>query len=276
MEHKILFNRELLTLSNELAFSFSDGAYATVTPKTWKVSEISSPFSRLYYILSPGGYLTVNGKTIPLLAGRLYLIPNGMTFGFGCTVPFDKFFFHFHLLLPDGYDVFLSCKEVLSMEISESEVAEIRRAFFSKAELSDALHIKESVFRHITQLISRSSFGLSHVSLYSAPVRDTLSYIQQNLSVQLNVGMLARRLFLSESTLSKLFKKELGKTVGAYVDDLVFDRARSLLVGTQESIAAISETLGFCDQFYFSRRFRQRYHLAPREYRNRESALYGV
>ena len=76
-------------------------------------------------------------------------------------------------------------------------------------------------------------------------------------------------MFVSESTLVKLFRKEVGVPLGAYIDDLVFFRAEVLLSETQMSLRDISSSLGFCDQFYFSRRLSQRHGESPRAYRRR-------
>ena len=40
----------------------------------------------------------------------------------------------------------------------------------------------------------------------------------------------------------------------------------NMLMGGNMSVGEISEKLGFCDQFYFSRRFKKRFGLSPREY----------
>ena len=51
-----------------------------------------------------------------------------------------------------------------------------------------------------------------------------------------------------------------------YLDSMLMQRARELLL-TDQSIAEIAEQLDFCDQFYFSRFFRQRQGETPSRYR---------
>ena len=53
------------------------------------------------------------------------------------------------------------------------------------------------------------------------------------------------------------------------VPEEIFLAAERQLKQTKLSIAQISERFGFCDQFYFSRRFRARYGLSPQQYRKR-------
>ena len=57
--------------------------------------------------------------------------------------------------------------------------------------------------------------------------------------------------------------------MGAYIDDLVMYSAQRRLLHTDLSVNEVSETLGFCDQFYFSRYFKRRCGESPLKYRKR-------
>ena len=65
----------------------------------------------------------------------------------------------------------------------------------------------------------------------------------------------------------KRFKAELSKPVGEYVNDTIMFEAGQLLLKTNLSILAISEKYGFSDQFYFSRRFKEKFGVSPMKYR---------
>ncbi|MBQ7363709.1 MAG: helix-turn-helix transcriptional regulator [Clostridia bacterium] len=54
-----------------------------------------------------------------------------------------------------------------------------------------------------------------------------------------------------------------------YLFSVVISEASELVTNTNLPFLEISERLGFSDQFYFSRRFKQKYGLSPREYRNK-------
>lgn len=74
---------------------------------------------------------------------------------------------------------------------------------------------------------------------------------------------------MSPSTLAKRFKAETGTTLGRYLDGLLLQKAQQKLLSTDEPIGRIAEALGFCDQFYFSRYFKQRRQETPSRYRQR-------
>ena len=68
----------------------------------------------------------------------------------------------------------------------------------------------------------------------------------------------------------KLFKKEIGVTPHQYLSDMRLQTAANLLisgVGNDSNISEISRCCGFKEPLYFSRVFKQKFGVAPREYR---------
>ena len=63
------------------------------------------------------------------------------------------------------------------------------------------------------------------------------------------------------------FNKEVGVSMGRYIDDQLMSEAQRLLDQTYESVAGISQILGFSDPYYFSRRFKQLCGITPLRYR---------
>ena len=91
---------------------------------------------------------------------------------------------------------------------------------------------------------------------FSPCVSKAINYINKNLSETLTIKDIADAIFVSESTLTKHMRKELGTTVNNYIDDLILTLAAQMIAEGQYSLNAISNRFGFCDQFYFSRKFK--------------------
>jgi transcriptional regulator GlxA family with amidase domain len=72
---------------------------------------------------------------------------------------------------------------------------------------------------------------------------------------------------LSDFQFMKMFRKATGATFVTYLTRLRLAHAHQLLVETDHSIAAIAADVGFSDQSYFDRRFREHYKQSPREAR---------
>ena len=61
--------------------------------------------------------------------------------------------------------------------------------------------------------------------------------------------------------------EEAGMSQGKYIDNMIFLKAKQMLSDPALTIGQISQKLGFCDQFYFSRRFKENSRQTPSEYR---------
>ncbi len=97
-------------------------------------------------------------------------------------------------------------------------------------------------------------------------------YVRDNLTRRVTLGDAAAAADLSPNYLAHLLKKETGKTFTDLVTERRMDKAQELLAHTTMRIAEVAEAVGFEDEAYFARRFRQRFRIAPRDYRGRAAA----
>ena len=97
-------------------------------------------------------------------------------------------------------------------------------------------------------------------------VRDTLSYISENLTGELSVDTLADRVFLSRYHFMRLFKDQTGETVHAYVrQKRLLYAARLIREGMPAGQAA--SVCGFNDYSVFNRAFRASFGIRPADLR---------
>ena len=82
-----------------------------------------------------------------------------------------------------------------------------------------------------------------------------------------SVQYFAEQVHLSANYLSDLLKKETGKSAKDHINDFLVDKAKSMLVNTEESVSEIAYNLGFNYPHYFSRLFKIKTGLSPHEYR---------
>lgn len=79
----------------------------------------------------------------------------------------------------------------------------------------------------------------------------------------------AEKMHLSPRYLSDLLKKETGRSLKEHISAFIVDRAKTLLLGSDRSVSEIAFQLGFNYPHYFSRLFRSKTGVSPREYRVR-------
>lgn len=83
----------------------------------------------------------------------------------------------------------------------------------------------------------------------------------------LDLSAIAEQCGISVSRLTHLFREQSGQSPHQFLEMQRMSRARQLLEITHESVAAIAAEVGYEDQFHFSRRFKHRLGVSPRDYR---------
>lgn len=85
---------------------------------------------------------------------------------------------------------------------------------------------------------------------------------------QPTINYLAENCHLSPGYLSDLLSKETGRSAKDHINDFMVDKAKNLLLSSEDSISGIAYSLGFNYPHYFGRLFKQKTGMTPQEYRN--------
>jgi ligand-binding sensor protein/AraC-like DNA-binding protein len=104
---------------------------------------------------------------------------------------------------------------------------------------------------------------------YNPLVRIAKNFVFDNLEEKITLRDTSKTLHVSESYLSRLFKKETGESFSAYVVRKKMEKASEALINSDESVSSISNYLGFSDCGYFIRLFDKRYGATPAVYRKK-------
>lgn len=88
--------------------------------------------------------------------------------------------------------------------------------------------------------------------------------LRQDPQGRLTLDALAERLEVTPRRLRYLFRREVGTPLHRYHRNLRLDMAMQMLRrGPERSMRELAEAYGFCDEFHFSRAFRQRFGIPP-------------
>ena len=98
-------------------------------------------------------------------------------------------------------------------------------------------------------------------------IHEVKNIIARDLSKNLSLSHIAPQLYISERYLAKLFVDVTGMSFKSYCLMIKMEQASRLLYTTNKNIMEISDELGFCDIYYFSKRFKEYFNCSPGQLR---------
>lgn len=100
-------------------------------------------------------------------------------------------------------------------------------------------------------------------------------YIDKNYNTNIKLSMFTEQYFFSKEYLSRLFKSKYGCGIYTYAQEVRMQRARELLLNPDILIQDISERLGYADNNYFSKAFKNYYGMSPSQFRKENQVRDG-
>ena len=117
------------------------------------------------------------------------------------------------------------------------------------------------------QFYTRTNFNKDYVSTFESKLK---AYFKSDKPSTLGippVSFFGKELNMSTSYLSDLLKKETGKSIKEHINELLVDKAKTILLNTNSSIGEVAYQLGFDYPQSFTRLFKNKTGTSPNEYR---------
>lgn len=140
----------------------------------------------------------------------------------------------------------------------------IQSSDFSK--YGDFMELEAAFLRIIETIaanISKYELGIESSKL----VRMACKYVLENIDAQISLQILSKKLFISSSYLSLLFKEKTGMNLIDYITFVKMERAKILLKDLSLKNYEIADKLGFSIE-YFSKLFKKTFGMTPTKYRH--------
>ncbi|CAM4064909.1 response regulator [Paenibacillus alkaliterrae] len=113
-----------------------------------------------------------------------------------------------------------------------------------------------------------------HSKELSGAIVKVQKYIESNLHLEFNRELIAEYVYLNPAYLSRLFRKETGKSLTDYMIDCKMAKAKQELANTNVKISDIALSVGYCNFSHFSKLFKKTTGLTPHEYRKKYQDIY--
>lgn len=117
------------------------------------------------------------------------------------------------------------------------------------------------------QMNTRSAQNVDVISNVEKLLKDYYANNDLIDSGQPTIEYLAINCHLSPHYLSDILTKETGKSAKEHINDFLVEKAKYLLLSSNDSISGIAYTLGFNYPHYFGRLFKKKTGKTPQEYR---------
>ena len=98
-------------------------------------------------------------------------------------------------------------------------------------------------------------------------IAEIATFIKLNAEKELTTGGVAERFSYNPRYLGKLFKKTVGVSLGKYIEQQKIEKAKRILLATDDGVRAVAESVGYKDEFYFMRVFKKATGTTPTKWR---------
>lgn len=241
--------------------SFCDGSY--------KISRPKSSCLCMEYVVSGSGTVFCGKDKYHPEAGDIYLLPPGKDHLYFSDAkdPWQKLWFNAEgsliggLLLSYNPSNAVLYKNCGGKEFFE-QIHEIGKDMsISASEKHSAAAV---VFHRLMQFLYNQSQNKKSISAEAEMLKN---YIDSHITESLSLKMLAEHVYLSNSQVIRIFRRDFGKTPYDYIIAQKTENAKNLLQNTNMRIKEIAFSLGFSDEHYFSYVFKEKTGKSPSEYR---------
>lgn len=158
-------------------------------------------------------------------------------------------------VIVSGYDDFSYCREALRLQITDYILKPVNYEEFGAC----IDNLKIALFQRRT---SRQDVPQEERTIHSIT-----RFMQEHLTEEISLSVLAEEFHLNPQYISQLFKSEIGVNFLAYLTNIRMERAKKLLLGTSLSIAEVSEQSGYGDYRVFTKVFKKSEGITPSQYR---------
>lgn len=258
----------------------------------WNWKNVSSPFTRLYYVTEGTAQIVLPTEIQELKPKHLYLIPAFTAHSYLCDSHFSHYYLHIYedhqsesSLLEEWnfpveveageLDLFLIrrlCHINPCMQLPQSDpmsydnnptliqniIKNKQRTFCDKVESRGILY----------QLVARFlKDAQPKVEVYDNRIQKALAYIRKNIYKTIDIDSLAEITCLSKDHFIRLFKKEVDTTPLQYINQKKIEKAQLILITDDMSVKNIAYLLSYEDHAYFNRLFKKLTGVTPQQYR---------
>ncbi|MGN0345397.1 MAG: helix-turn-helix domain-containing protein [Lachnospiraceae bacterium] len=160
-------------------------------------------------------------------------------------------------VIVSGYDDFSYCREALRLQITDYILKPVNYEEFGTC----IDNLKISLFERRMSTVEEPQ------KQEERTINGITRYLQEHLSEEMSLSVLAEEFHLNSQYISQLFKSEIGVGFLAYLTNIRMEKAKKLLLSTSLSVAEVAEQSGYGDYRVFTKVFKKAEGITPSQFR---------
>ena len=231
----------------------------------------------LIYITQGSGIQTLNGREIPFSEGDMFLLSpadfHKNTVESGSTYDYYGVKFPFELLNKRLSGLFEISELPIAVRIPEKSRNSVKDIFERLIEESangaSRIANKNYLQNMVEELIIIALRELPRERLENTSefLNRSLGYIYSHFFENVTVNDVAEHIGYTTNYFNYKFKEAIGVPLGEYLRNLRLTYSENLLKSSEMSVTEIALESGFGNLSYYSRAFKERYGISPKDYR---------
>lgn len=276
-------NSRVLRLSIEDMYSLT---YVLQTPNPslfvtevgWekrKPGSIVGPLERhyfiLHYVIKGNGVIDVDGKKYPFKAGDIFLVPPNIKVAYSADKidPCEYYWVAYNGLMAAELTIKAGLNTnnifVITPKHSEKIHALLKDMNDMTSDYSNVVYSSlGNLYVLFSYLISTDDEAISNEKSH---VRKAIEYLELHYQENLKINDLCKLLLLDRTYLYRLFKSQTGLSIKEYLTDLRIEKAKELLISTNQPVHLVSSLVGYANTLSFSNAFKLKEGMTPGSYR---------
>lgn len=234
------------------------------------VAALAKTCYTLHIVENGKGYISYDGKTVPLRANDMFLIFPGQLVDYypDSNAPWSYYWICFEGLKAD--EMALSTGMTAERPYRQQNPHRELMSYFSHAveTFEKKGQIVPECLGFLYVILGTLADGSEKMELLSTKqryVKEALTYIYFNFAFNISVADIANNLRLTPNYLSMIFREETGMSPKQYISQYRMELAYKNLQKPGVLIKDVAEGVGFKDPLYFSKEFRKYWGVTPRE-----------
>ncbi|ETT45050.1 HTH-type transcriptional regulator ybbB [Paenibacillus sp. FSL H8-237] len=223
------------------------------------------------------GQLNLDDQSVILSTDKCYLLSPGISYStnnqeltlYYYLITFTAIYTTKH---PKRYSgELLSGRRELIVHPFTKVIRLVEELLMNRNNTDDVQQFKRQLkFQELLLLLFEHNYPSKHLPSPTESVEKTITFIQEHYTESITVKQLAERAGISIWQYTPIFQQLTGKKPLEYLTDLRINHSKRFLQESTEPLREIARLVGFSDEYYFSRRFRQKTGVTPGQYAHQQ------